>query len=76
MSFNLASGLEGKSVLLTGATGGIGREIALAFAAAGARVAIADLDQARLDAVLAEMEGEPHLALACNLRNGRQRMRT
>ncbi len=69
MSFNLASGLEGKSVLLTGATGGIGREVALAFAAAGARVAIADLDQARLDAVLAEMEGEPHLPLACNLRS-------
>ena len=69
MTFNLASGLEGKSVLLTGATGGIGREIAMAFAAAGARVAVADLDQSRLDAALSEMEGGPHLALACNLRN-------
>ena len=39
MSFNLASGLEGKCVLVTGAAGGIGREVALAFGAAGARVA-------------------------------------
>ncbi len=30
------SGLEGKGVLVTGAAGGIGRAVAVAFAAAGA----------------------------------------
>ena len=40
MAFDLHSGIEGKSVLLTGGAGGIGREIAFAFDAAGARVAV------------------------------------
>jgi NAD(P)-dependent dehydrogenase (short-subunit alcohol dehydrogenase family) len=43
VSWNLASGLEGKRVLVTGGAGGIGREVALAFAAAGAHVAVVDL---------------------------------
>ena len=68
MTFNLASGLEGKTVLLTGATGGIGREVALAFAAAGARVAAVDLVQDRIDALLGEMEGGPHFGIAHDLR--------
>lgn len=37
--------LEGKSALVTGAARGIGLEIALAFAAEGAAVAVADLSQ-------------------------------
>lgn len=36
----------GKSVLVTGAAGGIGRATALAFAAAEARLALADIDVA------------------------------
>jgi len=35
--------LEGKSALITGAGGGIGRATALAFAREGARVAVADV---------------------------------
>ena len=68
MTFNLASGLEGKRVLVTGAAGGIGREVALAFAAAGARVAVVDLDPDKVEAVVAEMPGGPHLSLAADLR--------
>ena len=68
MEFNLASGLEGKSVLVTGGTGGIGRETCLAFAAAGCRVAVVDLDEAAVGDVAAAMEGGPHLALAWDLR--------
>ena len=38
--------LEGKRAVVTGAAMGIGRAIALAFAAEGARVAAVDLDVA------------------------------
>ena len=37
---------SGKAVLVTGAGGGIGRATALAFATAGAKLALADIDQA------------------------------
>jgi NAD(P)-dependent dehydrogenase (short-subunit alcohol dehydrogenase family) len=68
MAFNIGSGLEGKSVLVTGGSGGIGREVCLAFAAAGSRVAVVDVDQGRVDALVAEMEGGPHQAIAHDLR--------
>ncbi len=68
MPFDLGSGLKGRKVLLTGAAGGIGRETALAFAAAGARVAAVDLVQAQVDAVVAEMEGGSHIAIGCDLK--------
>ena len=44
-----------KVALVTGAGSGIGRATSLAFAAQGARLAICDVDQARLDAVAAEL---------------------
>ena len=40
----MATDLTGRSVLVTGAASGIGRASALAFAAAGAQVAAADVD--------------------------------
>jgi NAD(P)-dependent dehydrogenase (short-subunit alcohol dehydrogenase family) len=46
--------VEGSAVLVTGAASGIGRASALAFLAAGARVAALDVDAARL----AELPGE------------------
>jgi NAD(P)-dependent dehydrogenase (short-subunit alcohol dehydrogenase family) len=68
VSWNLASGLEGKAVLVTGGAGGIGGEVALAFAAAGARVAVLDLSEENVRAVVARMEGGPHLPIAADLR--------
>ncbi|MEQ8695114.1 MAG: SDR family NAD(P)-dependent oxidoreductase [Bauldia litoralis] len=68
MAFDLEAGLQGKSVLLTGATGGIGREVALAFGSVGARVAAVDIDADRVTALVDEMEGGPHLALPYDVR--------
>jgi 3-oxoacyl-[acyl-carrier protein] reductase len=67
MAFDLAAGLDGRGVLVTGAGGGIGREVARAFAAAGARVLAVDLRRDAVEAVVAELEGDGHAAAAVDL---------
>lgn len=49
--------LTGKTAIVTGATGGVGKATARALVGEGIRIAIADLDQAKLDAVAAEIGG-------------------
>ena len=46
MTWSVGAGLEGKGVIVTGATGGIGKAVAEAFATTGAKVMAVDLDQA------------------------------
>jgi NAD(P)-dependent dehydrogenase (short-subunit alcohol dehydrogenase family) len=48
--------IENKVALITGAGSGIGKEAALLFAQEGARVAVADLDQASAESVTQEIE--------------------
>jgi NAD(P)-dependent dehydrogenase (short-subunit alcohol dehydrogenase family) len=61
-------GLAGKGAFVTGAAGGIGREVAIALAAAGARVAVVDVDQSACERVVAELDRpESHLALGADL---------
>jgi NAD(P)-dependent dehydrogenase (short-subunit alcohol dehydrogenase family) len=50
--------LDGKTVILTGAAGGIGRHLAAALADAGARVALTDLPGEGLDAVEHQLAGD------------------
>jgi len=59
--------LTGKGALVTGATGGIGGEIAKALKAQGARVAISGTREDRLNALAAEIGDVT--ALACNLKD-------
>jgi NAD(P)-dependent dehydrogenase (short-subunit alcohol dehydrogenase family) len=55
--------LRGKVALVTGASRGIGREIALALAGAGADVALAGRDTGRLDGVAGEVRALGRTAL-------------
>lgn len=54
--------VEGAVVVVTGGAGGIGRALGQRFAAAGARVALADLDLAAAEAAAAELPGAVGLA--------------
>jgi NAD(P)-dependent dehydrogenase (short-subunit alcohol dehydrogenase family) len=67
MSWELGAGLEGRGVIVTGATGGIGREVARAFASAGARVMAVDVSPAACGELLSELDGEGHSFSALDL---------
>jgi len=58
--------LQGKKALITGATGGIGGEIARSLSAAGAVVAISGTREKKLKELAATIGGEHHI-LPCNL---------
>lgn len=58
--------LTGKTALVTGASGGIGSAIAKALAAQGARVALSGTREEALQAVAADIGGDP-VILPCNL---------
>ena len=61
--------LTGKSALVTGASGGIGSDIARALHAQGATVALSGTRKEALDALAAELGGRTHV-LPCNLSDG------
>jgi NAD(P)-dependent dehydrogenase (short-subunit alcohol dehydrogenase family) len=66
MSWDL--GIEDRGIMVTGGAGGIGREVAAAFASAGARVAVVDVARERCEEVVAGLEDpDRHLALEADL---------
>mgnify|MGYP006289187573 CR=1 FL=1 len=57
---------EGKTAIVTGASGGIGRATAERLAAEGARVALVDIDADALKAALPDVGG-PHMTRVCDV---------
>ena len=59
--------LEGKTILVTGASSGIGRGIAVTCSKMGATMIINGRNKERLHETLSLMEGENHLVAVCDL---------
>lgn len=68
MTYNPFS-LEGKTVLVTGASSGIGKSAAIECSKMGAKVIITARNQERLSQTLDELEGEDHKMILCDLNN-------
>ena len=63
--------LEGRTALVTGASGGIGREIAMALSGAGAKVALSGTRESVLEEVQAALPGDGAV-VTCNLSDPEQ----
>ena len=59
--------LEGKSILVTGASSGIGRGIAVASAKMGATIVLSGRNETRLQETLSSLEGVGHVVLCGDL---------
>ena len=66
MSYNPFT-LKGKTILVTGASSGIGRGIAVECAKMGARMVINGRNVERLNETMSMLEGEAHVAIAADL---------
>lgn len=64
---NTPFSLEGKTILVTGASSGIGRGIAICCAHNGATVVITGRNENRLKETLKQMPGEGHVMIVCEL---------
>lgn len=64
---NTPFSIENKTILVTGATSGIGRATAITCAGLGAKVIAIGRNQERLDGLMQELEGDGHLAINADL---------
>lgn len=58
--------LEGKTILVTGASTGIGRQVAIDCSEFGAKVILSDLDEGALNVVASELDGDGHICIPCD----------
>lgn len=63
----MSNGFAGKAFLVTGASSGIGRAVAIGLSRRGAHVALSGRNREALAETLAQMEGEGHLTLCADL---------
>ena len=61
--------LEGKTVLVTGASSGIGRQTAIECSRMGASVVLSARNEDRLQETLSSMEGDGHKVIPADLLN-------
>lgn len=59
--------LQAKTILITGASSGIGKQAAIFFSKQGAKVAITGRNQERLNETLSLLTGNGHIAITANL---------
>lgn len=59
--------IDGRTTLLTGATGGLGRAIATELASAGATLILSSRSREQLDVLAAELPGGPHRTVPADL---------
>ena len=59
--------LEGKSIIITGASSGIGRQCAITASQIGATVALIGRDEQRLSETYSQMEPGNHLKVSCDI---------
>lgn len=74
MPYNVTQRFAGKIAFITGATSGIGRETAIAFAQEGAKVVVVDLAKEGVEetARLIEEQGGKALAVVCDVSKGEE----
>jgi len=65
--------MEGKTILVTGASSGIGRAIAVECSKMGAVVVLTARNEGRLNETLSQMEGKSHSVITCDLNNENER---
>lgn len=63
----MANRFEGKVVIVTGASSGIGAACARAFAGAGAKLVLAARSTEKLDTLRAALPGNGHLTISCDV---------
>lgn len=68
MNYNPFS-LEGKTILVTGAAGGIGRAVCSECAKLGALLVLTDINEQGLSETLSSLEGQGHRYIVANLTN-------
>jgi NAD(P)-dependent dehydrogenase (short-subunit alcohol dehydrogenase family) len=65
--------LEGKTILVTGASSGIGRSVAIECSKMGAKIIITARNEERLHETLSQMEGTDHFVIIADLSNEDER---